>query len=251
MGIPVHGWPDSSFLFDTLTIQSGRRLASGDRQGILLGARLAKSIKKDAGRRRGDRVLRQIPRRRASFTVSMCWKTPAPSCGSADLQQLMDRPGQVTEFQIKVDRRLRRHAVGPERIRRQIEELKDPAGERWGLSATASQQYASGSTEVHMAHGMAWATTAVAMVDRLRRRAQHDEHVGLRADAGDRRPAGDRLAQMADRAVGCLRVGVDSGRRGGVRRGGDHSARPAVGPHPVGAGLDSPGSGAAGGCTSL
>ncbi|HEY2147781.1 MAG TPA: ABC transporter permease, partial [Pirellulales bacterium] len=81
-----------------------------------------------------------------------------------DLQQLMDRPDQVTEFQIKLDRKIAGVPGALEQVRRQIEDLKNPAGERWGLSATPSQQYASGSTEVHMAHGMAWATTAIAMV---------------------------------------------------------------------------------------
>jgi putative ABC transport system permease protein len=163
VGIPVHGWPRESFLFDTLTVQSGRRLATPDHHGILLGARLAESISK----RPGDDV--EIESYGEFHVVGIFRGVNVLEDASAvvllgDLQQLMDRPGQVTEFQIKLDREIAGEPVSLEQIRRQIEDLKNPSGERWGLSATPSQQYASGSTEVHMAHGLAWATTAIAMI---------------------------------------------------------------------------------------
>ncbi|HKD37697.1 MAG TPA: FtsX-like permease family protein, partial [Pirellulales bacterium] len=163
VGIPVHGWPPESFLFDTLTISSGQRLAVGDRQAILLGARLAESINK----RPGDQVEIESY---GKFHVAGIFRgvnvleDASAVVWLSDLQQLMDRPGQVTEFQIKLDREIAGETAALEQVRRQIESLKNPAGERWGLSATPSQQYASGSTEVHMAHGLAWATTAIAMV---------------------------------------------------------------------------------------
>ncbi len=163
VGIPVHGWPVNSFLFDTLTIQSGQRLASGDRQGILLGARLAESINKRPG---DDVAIESYGRFHVAgvFHGVNVLEDASAVALLGDLQQLMDRPGQVTEFQIKLDRKIAGVPAALEQVRRQIEDLKNPAGERWGLSATPSQQYASGSTEVHMAHGMAWATTAIAMV---------------------------------------------------------------------------------------
>jgi putative ABC transport system permease protein len=163
VGIPVHGWPSESFLFDTLTIDRGRRLAAGERQGILLGARLAESINK----RVGDEVeIESYGRFRVAgvFRGVNVLEDASAIVLLGDLQKLMDRPGQVTEFQIRLDRGIAGDAAALDEIRRQIDDLKNPAGERWGLSATPSQQYASGSTEVHMAHGLAWATTAIAMV---------------------------------------------------------------------------------------
>jgi putative ABC transport system permease protein len=163
IGIPVHGWPTDSFLFETLTIARGQRIKSGDRSGILLGARLASSIKKDVG----DEV--EIESYGRFHVVGVFQGINVFEDASAvvrlpDLQQLMDRPGQVTEFQIKLDRDFPQQPAALSVLCRQIEELKDSSGERWGLSATPSQQYVSGSTEVHMAHGLAWATTAIAMV---------------------------------------------------------------------------------------
>jgi putative ABC transport system permease protein len=163
VGIPVHGWRADSFMFDSLTIARGNRLNPGDRLGILLGARLADSVKKDVG----DEV--EIESYGKFHVVGIfqglnVFEDASAIVRLSDLQQLMDRPGQVTEFQVKLDREAPQRPAALDGLCRQIEELKDRSGERWGLSATPSQQYVSGSTEVQMAHALAWATTAIAMV---------------------------------------------------------------------------------------
>jgi putative ABC transport system permease protein len=82
----------------------------------------------------------------------------------ADLQELMDRAGQVNEFQIVLDRSKPLDAKAIQQLRHEIEDLRDAQDHRLGLSAQSTQQYVSGSTEMGLARAMAWGTSAIALV---------------------------------------------------------------------------------------
>ena len=162
VGIPVHGWSADSFVLGALTIGEGRTLAAADHQGILLGAGLAKSLKKSVG----DDLEMESSRFHivGVFRGLNVYEDASAVVLLDDLQRLMDRSGQVTEFQVRLDRELPDRQATLEALCRQIEGLRDSSGQRFGLAAMPTQRYVSGSTEVHMAHGLAWATTAIAML---------------------------------------------------------------------------------------
>ncbi len=80
----------------------------------------------------------------------------------SDLQAIMERPAQVTEFQLMLDEPLSDQQVHA--LCGQIEELTGAGGERWGLAAIAAPQYVGGSNEAKLADALAWATTALAML---------------------------------------------------------------------------------------
>jgi putative ABC transport system permease protein len=79
------------------------------------------------------------------------------------LQQLMDRPGQVTGFQVVVENGPD-HPQLVDRVRREIEALRDARGESYRLSATPIQDYVKNTTEIRMGQAMAWLTSAIALV---------------------------------------------------------------------------------------
>ncbi|HTN77514.1 MAG TPA: ABC transporter permease, partial [Pirellulaceae bacterium] len=96
--MPIRGWQPDSFAFDHLALASGRRLERGDVDGVLLGMGLAA----EKGKKVGDTF--EVGAK--PFTVVGIFDAKSPIENSAavmllaDLQKLMDRPEQVTEFQI-------------------------------------------------------------------------------------------------------------------------------------------------------
>jgi putative ABC transport system permease protein len=81
----------------------------------------------------------------------------------SDLQQLMDRPGQVTGFQVVLaDTPDRKAAI--ERVRQEIEDLKDRHGRPWRLSALPTHDYIKSTSQIQLAQVMAWVTSVIALV---------------------------------------------------------------------------------------
>ncbi len=82
----------------------------------------------------------------------------------ADLQLLMDRPDQVTEFQVKLMPEVAADRAAVDAVCRTISALQLPGGQRAGLTALPTQDYITSSTEVRLAHAMADVTSLVALV---------------------------------------------------------------------------------------
>jgi putative ABC transport system permease protein len=74
----------------------------------------------------------------------------------AQLQRLMDRPGQVTGFNVIVEHPSDHAAV--QRIRRQIEQMAP------GLHVMTTAEHVRSLTEIQMAKAMSWLTSAVALL---------------------------------------------------------------------------------------
>ncbi|HQU42728.1 MAG TPA: ABC transporter permease [Pirellulales bacterium] len=82
IGLPVHGWPAGTPVWNSLKLIEGRRLAAHDRDGVLLGNGLAKNLNK----RVGDTVEIELRRFRVvgvyqsanpfeSGAAVVCWPT--------------------------------------------------------------------------------------------------------------------------------------------------------------------------------
>lgn len=162
VGIPVHGWPADGFAINALAINEGRKLTAADHWGVMLGEGLRRSLNKGIG----DEVdiEQQMFHIVGIYAGLNVYENMTAVVLLPDLQQLMDRAGQVTEFQIVLDRETAATPLAVSELRREIEALRDEQGRRLGLSAQSTQQYVAGSTEIGMARAMAWGTSAIALV---------------------------------------------------------------------------------------
>jgi putative ABC transport system permease protein len=159
---PIRGWKADSFAFDHLPIVEGRRLQSTDEKAVVVGVDLAK----EKNWKLGDSIeIESYP-----FQVVGIFNNRNPIENSSvvmllsDLQELMDRPNQVTEFQIA--------AVSPdgdgkspvEELRRAIESMTDSEGRSLRLAAMPTQDFVSSTTQLRLAKAMAWMTSVIALI---------------------------------------------------------------------------------------
>jgi putative ABC transport system permease protein len=160
----VQGWTADSFMFKDLKILSGQRLqpSDKDRQVVMLGTVLAKEL----GKTTGDTV--EVEKDKYFQVVGVFESFSVYENGSAVmllsvLQDLMDRRGQVSGFQIIVaDIPNKEQAI--ERLRRQIDDLQDEQGRSLRLAALPTRDYVESTMQIRLAHGMAWLTSAISLV---------------------------------------------------------------------------------------
>ncbi len=159
--VPLQGWASDSFLFDGLKLLSGRRLTAGDDKGVMLGMVLAKNL----GKKTGDTL--EIAGREFEI-IGIFESFNVFENGSAvmlihSLQTLMDRPNQVTGFQVVLDNTPdKKERI--ERVRREINALRSSNGRPWGIEAVPTVDYVNSTSQIRMAQAMAWMTSAIALL---------------------------------------------------------------------------------------
>lgn len=162
LGIAVHGWPADSNVWNTLKITSGHRPTEHDRGTVLIGSQLARNLDK----KMGDKVEIELTEFRVIgvYQSSNVMEDSAAILLLPDLQNLMDREGQVSEFLIVLDKDLpgRRQAIDD--LQRRVEALTDQRGQPLGLAALPTEQYVSRNLEIRLAGDMSWATSTIALV---------------------------------------------------------------------------------------
>jgi putative ABC transport system permease protein len=161
IGVPLQGWTADSFMFEGLKVIDGRLLRAGDRHAVMLGVVLAKNL----GKKAGDRLEIEgqdfeVVGVFESFNV---FENGSAVVLLSDLQQLMDRPGQVTGFQVVLEDTPDRKAA-VERVRKEVEKLHDDKGRPYRLSALPTKDYVKSTTQIRMGQAMAWLTSAIALV---------------------------------------------------------------------------------------
>ena len=162
IGVPVHGWPVDSFAFSNLEVVEGKRFASGEKHKVMLGNKLAGELKKQVGDK--------LETEGAEFDVAAIYESAnmfdngSAVVPVADLQTLMDRPGQVTEFQVAVAGPAESRNATVETLSKQIGAFKDAAGKPLGLAALSTEEFVTKNTEIRLVDAMAWITSAIAIV---------------------------------------------------------------------------------------
>jgi putative ABC transport system permease protein len=159
--VALQGWEDDSFLFDGLKMLSGRRLESGDDRAVMLGMVLAKNL----GKKTGEKL--EIAGQEYAI-VGIFESFNVFENGSAvmlirSLQTLMDRPNQVTGFQVVLEDSPRKKEL-IEKVRKEINALRSPEGRPWGVEAMPTGDYVNSTTQIRMAQAMAWMTSVIALV---------------------------------------------------------------------------------------
>jgi putative ABC transport system permease protein len=151
-GVVVQGWIPQTVVFDHLHMTQGRTLTPDDKRAVLIGEVLARNLGKGVG----DGI--DLIEKESFTVVGIFESTNVFENGSmvvplAELQRVMDRPGQVTGFSIIAEPNYDVKA-----IRRQVEALAK------GITAMPTREHVDSLTEIQLAKGMAWLTSAVALV---------------------------------------------------------------------------------------
>jgi putative ABC transport system permease protein len=160
--VPVTGYPADGFAIKNLTIESGHNLTADDKDGVMLGAILARNLDRKVG---GKVTIEGRP-----FTVVgiVQGKNMIENSGAVarliDLQKLMDRVGQVSEFQVVLKGEFKENEGAIKRVQDQVKTFTDPTGKPYGLEAQTTEDYVNKSNEVRLSQAMAWMTSAIALI---------------------------------------------------------------------------------------
>ena len=198
LGVPLHGLDPSGFAMAHYVVTHGRALDPSDRHTIILGAGLATAL----GKSPGDNVDLEG----TVFSIAGVFQTgDALESNTAvatlgDLQELMDRPGQVSEFQIQVAPAAA-DAIAVRQLCGTMEGLADAAGNPLGFKAMPMRDFVAADTETGLLLGMAKGTSAIAIFLSSLGVLEHHVDVGHRTNTRIGNPAGGRLVAGADRAA--------------------------------------------------
>jgi putative ABC transport system permease protein len=162
IGVPIHGWPANSFAFTNLEVVKGRKFHAGEANKVMLGNKLAAELKKDVGD--------ELSIEGSPFEVIAIYESANMfDSGSgviplANLQKLMDRKGQVTEFQLAVAGKPEERKQIVKQLSAEIAALKDSQNRPLGLAALSTEEFIQKNTELKLIDAMAWITSAIALV---------------------------------------------------------------------------------------
>src|SRR5262249_51112751 len=160
---------------------SGEKLKAGDRNKLLLGASLAKNL----NARPGQKILIEQTQVEVAgvFESGNVMQDSSAIMPLRELQDLMGIEGKVTLFLVRV-------ADGPDKgariesLCREIEAVKDEDG-RQVMQASDTRKHVNSSLELRVIKALSFFTSIIALVIGVRH-AEHDDDLGVRADARDR-----------------------------------------------------------------
>jgi putative ABC transport system permease protein len=161
VSILVNGWRPDGAQLDDLTIVSGRAIRPEDSRAIMLGATLAEHLNK--------RVGETVTMQNESYDIVGVYKSfdlfenGGAVVPLATLQREMVRPRSVTGFTVELEPTRDKEALA-NTVRQQIEGLVDAKGKPYGITAQPTRAYVSGTVYIRMANGMAWITSAIALI---------------------------------------------------------------------------------------
>lgn len=156
----VNGWPPDSFVYEDLTILSGRHLQAGDRGKVILGSTLAQNLNKGVGdtiELQGEPF--QVVGVFQSFSV---FENGSVGILLSELQRLSFRPGKVTGFSVRVDKSTGDPAADVDAVRHRIEALTGPDGKK--LSVQPTQTYVESSSHIKLVQAIAWMVSSIALL---------------------------------------------------------------------------------------
>jgi putative ABC transport system permease protein len=162
--VPVTGYPPGSFAIENLHIlpENGHKLAPNDKDGVMLGAILTRNL----GKKVGDKVT--IEDRPFTVVGIFQGKSMFENGGAVarlvDLQKLMDRVGQVSEFQVVLKDEFKENEDAIKRVQDRVKSFTDASGKTYGLEAQTTEDYINKSNEVRLSQAMAWMTSAIALI---------------------------------------------------------------------------------------
>jgi putative ABC transport system permease protein len=159
IGVFIEAWHHDSRLFDRVQVLQGRKLREGDRWAVMLGTLLSKNLQKAVG---DELVIDGQPLEVIGiFETDSAFENGGALVLIPDLQELMDRHGQVTGFELLLADDSEAAVAA---TRSAIEGLRQPDGKPWNLAATPAFQQAGRFIFIRMGRAMAWLTSLIAVL---------------------------------------------------------------------------------------
>lgn len=155
IGVTAMGIDPASPLVATYDVIAGRSLQAGDQRAVVLGFVLANDLKKKAG----DQL--EILEGRPYEVVGIMQSESVMNNGMlimplAELQELNDRQGQVTNFQVQAK---------PGATSAEIDAIcQQIIGLKQGLAAMPSREFVETDPKMRLARAMAWITSSIAIM---------------------------------------------------------------------------------------
>lgn len=157
LGIPLRGLSRDGLAMRQLSPAEGRALAKDERGAVLLGRGIADALNKHPGD--SLRVEDKEFRVAGVIAADNPFDSNSVIATLADVQELMGRPGIVSEFQIQVAATIQNEDAS-RGVCREIESLT-LAGQPLGLKALPTHQFVDGATEAKLGSSLAWAVSAI------------------------------------------------------------------------------------------
>lgn len=160
VAVYVLGRTPGGFMFENLKMISGRTISPEDDKAVVLGTILADGL----GKKVGDTVQIEFEDLTVVgiFESYNMFENSTAIVALDQLQESMDRQGQVTGFFVLVDDVADKSAVVAD-VQDKIENLTDENGKRVGLSAMPTKDHVQNTLELRVVKGMAWSTTVIAL----------------------------------------------------------------------------------------
>ncbi len=160
IGVPLRGLAPAGFSMAQFPLQRGRALVPIDHGVVLLGSAVAGALPNPNSE--------QVEIEGTTFNISGVFDADNPFDANsivaplADVQQLMGRPGVVSEFQVRVAASVRTESDLKE-VCRSIEALQDEEHQRLGLKAQSTRQFVNSATEARLGRAMVWAISTIVL----------------------------------------------------------------------------------------
>jgi len=157
-GIPLRGLDPIGFSIRQLSITHGQGLPADAERQILLGTGIAESLHKSPG----DPLVVEGEKFTVAgiFTSENLMETNSVVIPLRECQKLMDRPGQVTEIQVRAEATSQTDTAIRDLCQR-IEQMRDDDQQHLGVKAQPARQYADTATETKLSAALAWGTTII------------------------------------------------------------------------------------------
>jgi putative ABC transport system permease protein len=166
--VMIQGWRTDNFGYDDLQLLDGRRLTTGERRKVMLGATLAANL----GKKVGDTVVfgRDDPDEPSNrFEVVGVFKSPVVFEDGAAIVSIEEARAltgmRVTGFSVRVaSPEGADHDAAVEEARRRIEALRDPDDPTVRLSAQRPESYVQNLSHLRMLRAVSWLVSALGLV---------------------------------------------------------------------------------------
>jgi putative ABC transport system permease protein len=148
------GVPLDSFVLDDIRIVAGRRLQSGDKRAVMLGAIIAKNLDTGVGR-----TLEVVAGTSCEvigiFESHNLFENGSMIMPLDELQQLMDRKGEVTMLTVITEQKTKEAL---DSLREQIASLAPQ------IEVLPAREYIETAIEVRLTRAVAWLTSTIALM---------------------------------------------------------------------------------------
>ena len=158
--ILIQGWRPDNFVLEDLKILSGRAIQEGDKQKVMIGEKFAKDYHKKVG----DQFKIGASE---NFEVIGIFRTGIVFEDGGAIVNLVDgrrlTSMKVTGFSVRVDKRTPNFEAEVERVRKQIEELRDPEDPTVRLEARTPNEYIDNLSHLKLIRAVVWLVSAIAI----------------------------------------------------------------------------------------